>query len=88
MSARSYPLALAALRQQRQPWQALSVAIREMSDRSEASLTMDSGILAGVEIVVSAEAVRFVGLNSQQERLMARQADALARRLGRAVNLG
>ena len=87
MKPRRYPLAEAALKRRGNPWDELTLRLKELAEGQSAELTLKQGFLGGVTIEIQSEAIIFTRLNATQERVLARRMDDLARRLGRQVLL-
>jgi hypothetical protein len=87
MNKRRYPLAEAALARRDNPWEQLSLQLKELGDQRLGILNFSHGVLAGVAVEIGVDEVIFRNLNAAQERLVARHVDDLARRLKRSVRL-
>ena len=88
MGKRRYPLAEAALKKRTNPWQQLSLCLKELGDTQHAELALSQGVLAGVVVEIRPGEVIFRHASAAQERLLARRVDDLAKRLGRQVVFG
>ena len=85
MSTRQYPIARAHLKRRDNPWDELSLRVKELGSTQHAVLQLSHGLLAGVEIEIGSDEITIKRATAVQERLLAQRSDALARRLGRSV---
>ncbi|HBU47840.1 MAG TPA: hypothetical protein DEB46_05975 [Myxococcales bacterium] len=87
MGRRRYPKSEAALKAGGTDWAQLLVNSLQVDEEGGGRFDLTAGVLAGVTVTVRSDQIVFKGLSAEQERLVSRHCESLAKRLGRPVTL-